>query len=278
MITDTIWQLYPMPAQEVNLKGLYLRHDLRRIGPELGRPFVYTNYVASIDGRIAVPRAEGKGMTVPKDVANDRDWRLFQELAVQADVIISSGRYLRDYAEGKAQEILNVYDDPRFEDLGKWRAERGLGQYPDLAIVSGSLDFPIPPFLTQSGRKVIIITHAAADEERMRRLQDEAGEVIVAGEDGVSGKQTIDKLGDLGYRTVYMATGPLVHHLLLADDRIDRLYMTVAHRLLGGEPFSSLVQGDLLNPAVGMRLNALYFDPHALNGLGQQFTCYEKAT
>jgi riboflavin biosynthesis pyrimidine reductase len=274
--TDTIWQLYPIPAQEVSLEGLYLRHELRRHGEELGRPFVYTNYVTSIDGRIAIPRKEGKGMMVPKDTSNDRDWRLFQELAVQADVIISSGRYLRDYVEGKAQEILRVYDEPQFEDLGRWRAERGLPAYPDLAIVSGSLDFPIPPFLTEAGRKVIIITHGAADQERRRKLEDEAGHVVVAGEDDVSGKQAIAALGDLGYRTIYMATGPRVHHLLLADDALDRLYTTIAHRLLGGQPFSSLVEGDLLHPAVGMRLNSVYFDPHALDGLGQQFICYER--
>ena len=276
MITDTIWQLYPMPAQEVDLKGLYLRHDLRKFGQELGRPFVYTNYVTSIDGRIAIPRTEGKGMVVPKDTANDRDWRLFQELAVQADVILSSGRYLRDYAEGKTQEILRVYDEPRFEDLGRWRAERGLSDYPDLAVVSGSLDFPIPSFLTQSGRKVIVITHGAADKERMRKLQAEAGHVVIAGENDVSGRQAIDALGELGYRTIYMATGPRVHHLLLSDNALDRLYTTVAHRLLGGQPYSSLVEGGLLQPAVGMRLNALYFDPHALDGLGQQFVCYER--
>ena len=52
MNADTIWQLYPAPSREVPLPGLYLRHDLRRYGPELGRPFVYTNYVASIDGRM----------------------------------------------------------------------------------------------------------------------------------------------------------------------------------------------------------------------------------
>ncbi len=276
MNTDTIWQLYPMPAQEVSLEGLYLRHDLRQYGESLGRPFVYTNYVASIDGRIAVPRPNGRGMMVPKDTANDRDWRLFQELAGQADVIISSGRYLRDYAEGKAQEILRIYDEPRFEDLGRWRSERGLPPYPDLAVVSGSLDFPIPPFLTQSGRKVIVITHAAADDARRRKLEDEAGRVITAGESDVSGKRAIAALGDLGYRTIYMATGPRVHHLLLADDALDRLYMTTAHRLLGGQPFSSLVEGDLLEPATGFRLNSLYFDPHALDGLGQQFTCYER--
>ena len=283
MATETIWQLYPMPAQEVDLTGLYLRHDLRQIAAGRERPFVYTNYVTSIDGRIAVPRPGGGGMMVPKATANDRDWRLFQELAVQADVIISSGRYLRDYAEGKAQEILRIYDEPRFADLGQWRARRGLPAYPDLAIVSGSLDFSIPPFLTQSGRKVVVITHGAADASRRRRLERETEHVIVAGEDDVSGRQAIDALGGYGYRTIYMATGPQVHHLLLVDNMIDRLYTTVVHRLLGGRPFSSLVEGDLLSPPVDMHLNAVYFDPHAFERIdhatdrvGQQFICYER--
>lgn len=276
MNSDTIWQLYPIPAQEVGLEGLYLSHDLRRQGEQLGRPFVYTNYVTSIDGRIAIPRPSGGGMTVPKATANDRDWRLFQELAVQADVILSSGRYLRDYAAGQAQEILRVYDEPRFAALGRWRAERGLPAYPDLAVVSGSLDFPIPEFLTQGGRRVIVITHGAAADDRRANLGKQGARVIIAGDKDVSGRQAIAALGDLGYRTIYMATGPRVHHLLLADNVLDRLYTTVAHRLLGGQPFSSLVEGPLLEPAVGFRLQALYFDPHALDGLGQQFVCYAR--
>ena len=276
MTTDTIWQLYPLPTQEVALEGLYLGHDLRRYSEQMGRPFVYTNYVTSIDGRIAIPRPEGRGMMVPKETSNDRDWRLFQELAVQADVIISSGRYLRDYAEGKAQEILRVYDEPRFADLGRWRAERGLPDYPDLAIVSGSLDFPVPPFLTEGGRRVTIITHAAAEPARRRKLEKEGARVVEAGRSDVTGAAAIATLGELGYRTIYMATGPRVHHLLLADNALDRLYTTVAHRLLGGQPFSSLVEGDLLRPAVGMRRNGLHFDPHALDGLGQHFVCYER--
>ncbi len=275
MNVDTIWQLYPIPAQEVSLEGLYLGHDLRRQGEQLGRPFVYTNYVTSIDGRIAIPRPGG-GMAVPKATANDRDWRLFQELAVQADIILSSGRYLRDYAAGKAQEILRVYDEPRFADLGRWRADRGLSAYPDLAVVSGSLDFPIPDFLTQDGRRVIVITNGTAESDKRAELEKQGAQVIVAGEVDVSGRQAIGALGDLGYRTVYMATGPRVHHLLLADNALDRLYTTVAHRLLGGQPFSSLVEGPLLEPAVGLRLHALYFDPHALDGLGQQFVCYAR--
>ena len=40
--------------------------------------------------------------------------------------------------------------------------------------------------------------------------------------------------------------------------------------------FSSLVEGDVLQPAIGLRLHQLYFDPHALDGLGQQFVCYAR--
>ena len=59
-------------------------------------------------------------MMVPKNIVNDRDWRLYQELAAQADLIISSGRYLRDWADDRAQEILQV-DNPEFADLKTWR-------------------------------------------------------------------------------------------------------------------------------------------------------------
>ena len=62
MDTDTIWQLYPTPARTIALNGLYLSHDLWREHEALGRPFVYTNYVTSIDGRIAIPRPTGQGM------------------------------------------------------------------------------------------------------------------------------------------------------------------------------------------------------------------------
>lgn len=276
MDTGNIWQLYPVPAREVELKGLYLGHDLRQHAADLGRAFVYTNYVTSLDGRIAVPRPGGKGMMVPQNTANDRDWRLFQELAVQADVIITSGRYLRDYAEGKAQEILRVYDNPSFEDLGRWRAERGLSAYPDLAVISGSLDFPVPAFLTQSSRRVVILTHGVSDPARRRELEMQAGQVIVAGENEVSGRQVVNALSEIGYRTIFMGTGPRVHHLLLSDDVLDRLYTTFAHRLLGGQPFSSLVEGELLDPAVDLKLYALYYDPHALDGLGQLFLAYNR--
>ncbi len=273
---DHITQLYPLPSQERPLKGTYLAHQLRQYSQTSGRAFVYSNFITSLDGRIAIPHSTKNGLMVPKDTANDRDWRLFQELAAQADLIISTGRYLRDWADGRAQEILRV-DDPEFADLKAWRLEQGLSPQPDIAVISGSLRFPIPDVLTADGRKVVVFTTADPDQGRVEEIEAKAGQVIVAGEDSVAGDQMVGHLTNLGYQTIYSAAGPKVLHLLLAGGVLDRLYLTYANRLLGGQPFSSIVEGELFAPAVGMKLSSVYFDPHALDGLGQLFVTYHRA-
>ena len=59
MKNDNVQQLYPLPAAERPLKGLFLSHDLRQYGEASGRCYVYSNFVSSIDGRIAIPHPLG---------------------------------------------------------------------------------------------------------------------------------------------------------------------------------------------------------------------------
>ena len=272
-MSKSVLQLYPLPSQERPLTNLYLSHNVRQYGLA-DRAFVYANFVVSLDGRIAIPHSTKPGVTIPKQIANERDWRLFQELAAQADVIISSGRYLRDWAEGRAQEILQV-DDPRFADLRDWRRQQGLPPQPDMGIISASLDFPIPPVLTAGGRKVIIFTTANPDPHRVSEIKKQAGRVIVAGNESVAGEQMVHYLAALGYKTIYSSAGPKIMHLLLAGGVLDRLYLTHANRVLGGDPFSPIVEGGLLGTAVNLTTHTLYHDPHGLDGLGQLFACYD---
>lgn len=266
-------RLVPAFAAALPLHGLYLDHDLRSRAAAAGRPYVVANFVTSLDGRIAVPRQDGSGLTVPANIANDRDWRLFQELAVQADVIISSGRYLRDYAAGRAQEILRVYDDPQFADLRAWRAERGLSPQPALAIISASLDFPIPAALVNGDRAVVVFTTASADPARVRELEGQMSRVILAGAERVTGQRLLTAMAALGYQTIYSAAGPRVLHMLLADQVLDRLYLTMVGRLIGGAPYASIVDGGLFATPVDMRLHSLYQDSA---GAGQLFMCYQR--
>jgi len=273
---DSIIRLFPLPSQDFPLKGLYLSHNLRESKRDSGDYFVYSNFVTSLDGRIAVPHPTEAGLVVPDQITNPRDWRLFQELAVQADIIITSGRYLRDYAEGRAQEILRVYDDPQFADLKDWRTERGLSPQPDIAVISGSLDFPVPPAMIQGDRNIVVITTSRADPVKIKALERQTGKLIIAGEGGVNGCSLIESLLEMGYRIIYNTTGPKVLHLLLAAGVLDRLYLSFVNRLLGGSPFSSIVEGELLDPPADFILNTIYLDPHALDGLGQLFTSYNR--
>ncbi len=266
-------QLFPQPTRQRPLEGTYLAHNIRALASD-AKPFVFGNFVVSLDGRISIPRADGDGQTVPKATANDRDWRLFQELAAQADLIISSGRYLRDWADGKAQEILQV-DDPQFADLRDWRREQGLSPHPDIAIISNSLDFPIPDVLTAENRNVVVFTSAEPDPERVAEIEAQAGKLYVVGDEAVEGAPLVAKIGELGYRVVYSAAGPRIMHMLVAGGVLDRLYLTHAPKLLGGHAFTTILEGGLLDSAESMRLVSLFHDPAALDGLGQLFVAYE---
>ena len=268
-----ITQLFPSNGK-FSLKNLYLNHNLRQLAVQQERPYVYANFVTSLDGRIAIPHPTKPGLKVPENIANDRDWRLFQELAAQADLIISSGRYLRDWAEGRAQEILQV-DDPDYADLREWREAQGLSPQPDLAIISGSLDFPIPEVLTANGRRVIVFTTAKPDPTRAAEIEAQAGDLFIVGENSVSGEKMAQKMAELGYQAVYSAAGPKVLHLLLTGGVLNRLYLTQVGRLLAGSPFSTILEGDLLETAVDTHLHTLYHDPDALEGLGQLLLAYD---
>ncbi|MEM7346298.1 MAG: dihydrofolate reductase family protein, partial [Chloroflexota bacterium] len=183
--------------------------------------------------------------------------------------------HLRDWADGRAQEILRV-DDPDFADLKQWRLDQGLSPQPDIAIISGSLNFPIPELLTASGRKVVVFTTANPDPARVAEIEAQ-GQVFVVGETTISGTQMVKAMSELGYQTVYSAAGPKIMHLLMAGGVLNRLYLTHANRLLGGNPFSTIIEGPLLDPAFEMRLNTIYYDAAGVDGLGQLFMSYDRA-
>jgi riboflavin biosynthesis pyrimidine reductase len=110
----------------------------------------------------------------------------------------------------------------------------------------------------------------------VQELEAQAGRVIAAGETSVTGDRMLQAMAGLGYQTIYSASGPKVLHLLLAAGVLDQLYLTLAHRLLGGDPFASIVEGPLLAPAVGMRLRSVCYDDAGLDGLGQLFLRYDR--
>jgi hypothetical protein len=124
--------------------GTYLAHDLHALGTS-ERPFVYASFVSSLDGRIAVVEAHTGESYVLEDLTSGHDWQLFQELEAQADCMVTHGGYLRALAARKFEDILQVGISEQALDIGRWRKVHGLTRQPAIAIVSRTLDFPIPP-------------------------------------------------------------------------------------------------------------------------------------
>jgi riboflavin biosynthesis pyrimidine reductase len=267
-------RLIPAPHQEVSLAGLYLQHHLHKRGNN-EHPFVYSNFITSLDGRIALAGEHRQSHEVPPTITNARDWRLYQELAGQADILITSGRYLRQSMIGEAQDTLPVSGQPDYADIRQWRQQQGLAAQPDIAIMSASLDIPPESLAPYHKRKIYIFTGELANPERIRLLERNGVTVMPAGTGHqVEGKRMIELLAAQGYRSIYAIAGPWVFHTLLEARVLDRLYLTVACQLLGGNEYDTLLEGPLLLPARGMRPVGLYHDPYMPDG-GQLLGIYE---
>lgn len=273
-MTEPLTRLYPGPPTAQALTGCYLEASLA--APEHTGPYLYANFVTSLDGRISVPGADGR-QTVPASVANPRDWRLLQELAGHADLLLSSGRYLRELADGHAQDILPVGEGPAFADIRDWRRRAGLAPQPDVAVFSESLDFPVPQRLLEQGRRLLVLTAADAAAARVRSLEAAGARVIRVGNGGRPGGRALrTALGGLGYRRIYGVTGPYVMHALLTAGAVDSLFLTTVHRLLGGSPFASVCEGETLPAPADFRLRWLYHDAAGPDGCSQTFARYDR--
>ena len=270
-----IARLYPLPSGEYTLQGLYLTQVLHELGSP-GKPFVYTNFITSLDGRIAIASEDRATHQVPAAIANPRDWRLYQELAGQADLLITSGRFFRQTEIHEAQDMLPVGTQADFADIREWRSRHGLRAQPDIVILSRSLAIPLESLAAYRDRRIMVFTGSAADAGRVDQLRAAGIEVLFAGSGhGADGGEMVAKLAHEGYRSLYAISGPDVLHTLLEARVLVRLYLTTTHQLLAGDVFDTLTRGTLLEPVFDMQLRSLYLDTHAPNGTSQWFSMFE---
>lgn len=245
-------RLFPHYATRA-LDGAYLAHGLRARGtPET--PFIYTNFISSLDGRIAQRDPETGRYGVPRPIANDLDWHLFLELAAQADAVVTSGRRLRELAaRGRS---LRCVPDLAGAHYAAWRREHTLSPFPACIILSASLDLPYDALRRLEHDELVILT-TTQPTPAQRAALDAAGASYVHVPDHVRGTTVRDVARRRGYRTVYSIGGPKVFHTLAQDGVLHRLYLTLSHRLLAGDDYDTLLAGPSLQPPVALTLHEL---------------------
>ena len=267
-------RLYPGPPQQTAVAGAYLGHALQRLG-SAARPFVYADFVASLDGRIALDEPGG-GSRLPLALRSANDLRLLLELMAQADCLITHGGYLRAIASGRLDDILQIGRRAGTADLAEWRKANGLVPQPAVAIASASLDFPLPPSLAPHGQRVMVATGAAAPADKVAALRAQGCEVFIAGRARyVEGGLLTRELGARGFLCLFLLAGPRMLETMLRDRMLARLYLTIAHCVLGGAGFHTLIAGPELGQAGQLKLQALHYDAAQPDGAGQWFAQFE---
>ncbi|HHZ68925.1 MAG TPA: riboflavin biosynthesis protein RibD [Methylococcaceae bacterium] len=273
-MSNTLLQLHPGPHQEVPLQGLYLQQKLHRLGNS-GKPFVYANFLSSLDGRIALTNPLSGQSVTPKTLTTPSDFRLFLELHAQADCLITHGGYMRALSEKRLGNILNLNAHSEHADLVSWRQKNKLSKQPALVIASASLDFPIPKELESQKESIFIATGKNAPPERINAWQKKGFQVLIAGANKlVEGKPLTDQLSQRGYKSIYLIAGPMILHTMLEDRQLSRLYHTQSQQLLGGSDFHTLVSGKPFNNLLNLRLSTLYYEPANNHTTGQLFFQY----
>jgi len=266
-VTTHVLPLYPPGRTPQPLHNLYLAHRVHELGSPAA-PFVYGNFVSSLDGRIAVHDSPD----ALQGLANPPDLRLFLELHAQADCLITHGGYLRALAAGTLGNVLQVNANVRTTDLAQWREHNDLPPQPAIVVASASLNFPIPASISEHGQQLYIATGSEADPQLVQALRERGYQVILAGGHRmVEGGALVRTLGELGYRSLYLLAGPAMLESMLRERRLSRLYLTMRHRLLGGKRFDTLIRGPRMAEAGELTLLDLYYDANE----GQWFAQFE---
>lgn len=274
MTSETVQQLFPQTG-DAPVRGLYLAHGLHELG-RADAPFIYGNFVSSLDGRIALCDPSGADSVLPGALTSRTDLRLLLELHAQADCLITHSGYLRSIAEGQLDDILQVGTVPGHEDLAAWRTAHGLRPQPALCIASASLDFALPESIGRHRQQVLIATGAGADAARRAQWERQGCEVVIAGEEAsVQGRPLAHALSQRGFRSAFLLAGPRMLETMVRDGVLSRLYLTLTHQLLGGERFRSMIEGEPLPLEGRLKLIALYLEALASNGSGQFFASFE---
>ena len=274
-MTAEVLPLYPMQHAAQPVRGLYLAHRLHELG-STSVPFVYGNFVSSLDGRIAVMDSVDSDALDGLTSAND--FRLFQELHAQADCLITHGGYLRALAEGRLGNVLQVNATGQAADLVEWRERNGLPAQPAIAIASASLDFPVPASIAEHRQALYVVTGRAADPTRVAALRERGLQVIIAGQGTmVEGTPLVRALSGLGYKCLYLVAGPKMLETMLRERELSRLYLTIRHRLLGGERFRTLIDGPRIGEPGNLELRGLYYDSGDGHAVGQWFAQFDPA-
>lgn len=178
------------------------------------RPFFYTNFVQTIDGKVAV-KEEGlpAGRQGYWPIGSRKDYEVLTELRTYADCLIHGGNLAREFGSKTLENINKTL----FKQMRRVQGKSANLPYYVLTKHPKSLGLHLP------------------------------GAVSIFTNDLSS---LVDELKDRGYKHILVEGGPTLLGSFLNEDLIDEIFLTIAPKIYGSKPDSTktLVEGILLPP------------------------------
>ncbi|MGD0678628.1 MAG: dihydrofolate reductase family protein [Polyangiaceae bacterium] len=218
----------------------------------LDPPRTIANFVASVDGVVALPIKSESGQIISRYSAADRF--LVGLLRACSDAVVVGAGTLRK-APGDLWHADAIYPSAAVP-FAQMRAQLGLFARPKLVVVTGSgiID------LTQPALRDAFIVTTAAGEARLREQRDAFVEVRDAMTAASGGERPViicksakirfedvwARLRSEGMRTVLVEGGPLLFAELAAAGLVDELFLTLSPSFFGRFPHDgrkSLIDG-----------------------------------
>lgn len=273
---NRLLQLIPCDnAQATAIENLYLNHGIHSLGTA-EKPFIYSNFIISLDGRVSVPDKSTRIQKVPEANTNVNDITLFKQLLAQSDVAITTGRHLRAVERHHENNMLSLHTE-NDASLIEWRSSQGLKAQPDLLVFSESLRLPDTRKLPFDQSSISVVTWSKPDKKLENDLTSK-GYTVHAGQasEFIRG-EFLAILKELKYKAVYSVAGPSIFSQLIRYDIVQRLYLTITQIMLGGDQVNTITSGLLFEHPKRFSLNELYFDNRSPNNAGQFFCVFDCA-
>ena len=243
--------------EETGLSPVDLPAELARLhGGDIGfaESSVYANFVATLDGVVAIPSVPRSNVLVAGD--NDADRFLMGLLRALADVVLIGAGVLREspHSTWRAEQIY----PPASDAYAALRSGLGLPPAPEIAILCGwgHVD-PEHPVLLE---RALVLTSDRGASRLEGRLPDSAVVASLGRPLRFTGTTIIDALRARGHRRILSEAGPHTFGTLLGADVVDELFLTTSPLLAGDAGPDSryhLVESADLLPPVGARLTSL---------------------
>ena len=217
----------------------------------LAESCVYANFVATLDGVVAIPSLPSSNEVIAG--GSDADRFLMGLLRAVADTVLVGAGVLR--ASPRSAWLAEKIYPPAADAYGELRLGMGLPPAPEIAIVTGagSID-PAHPVL--AGRAVVLTSDTGADR-LAGRIPETAAVVSLGAQTPFRGGEIIAALRERGHRRVLCEAGPHTFGSLLQGGAIDELFLTRSPFLAGDAGAGSrlrLVEAADLVPLVEARL------------------------